>query len=315
MLGYIQPASTSEKKQVREEPAHIIIKDGTCTPHKNTYLLASLRDPDDASKDKKEEGKTSLSYEDAKRFYKSSNVEMQEEGRTTLRSMALDIECRWRRIVVAKLLFKSAHVDDKMIGKSILLSLVGEVGSVAKILFKHADNEETRNKARKTLYRILENPEKFYQAPSEEIYTDQLLLKIRTALDLIEKGNEQDKHIGEWAIKNARERAFTHEKSKCLRCLALFAFELENCHIEAYSAYEYLLSCGDKDYEYSATRDLEKIAQTKEHIYQYNAAAILYLKSNYSSNVAEEALSYIANRKSHPYQAEAKKMLSGCVLL
>ena len=72
----------------------------------------------------------------------------------------------------------------------------------ATCLFEYADNEETKNVARETLYLVLRNPEAYYKAASSEAFEDQLLVKLKTAVSLIKKGNEKDKLEGEGAIQD-----------------------------------------------------------------------------------------------------------------
>ncbi|OJW47913.1 MAG: hypothetical protein BGO67_03210 [Alphaproteobacteria bacterium 41-28] len=183
----------------------------------------------------------------------------------------------------------------------------------ATFLFKNADNEETKNIARETLYSILNRPEAYYRAPSEDVYTDQLLLKLKTAITLIEKGSDQDKSVGDKAIQDAYHHAFILERSKCLRSLWIIAGNLKDSHLEGIYAYEYLLSCGGE--ERYAEDSICQIAQKERHPHQYIAAKILYKKSKYSSRLAENVLRSIANQKNHPHQNEAKEALSFCILM
>src|SRR3546814_2065928 len=103
----------------------------------------------------------------------------------------------------------------------------------AKFLFKNADDEETKDIARSTLFSVLKNPENYYRAPAEDVYTDQLRVKIETAILLMQKGNDQDKQRGVAAIQDAKDHAFFSLRGeKRFWSLAIIAGNLEHNNVE-----------------------------------------------------------------------------------
>lgn len=231
------------------------------------------------------EEKEDKSYlEECKILYKSNDKSQQEKGRLALYSILRDQDNYYSSNAAEFLYLNNNNEEDKIIGRIRLLSCARHISMggvhMAAFLFKNDDDEKTKVIVRSILYSILREPERYYVADYNEVYTDHLALKLDTAVMLIEKGNEEDKSMGNWAIEDAYRRAFDLEKSRRLRSLQMISGRVGG-HLKGFEAYEYLLSCKDEDYEYRARISLEAIAKKAGHPYQSKASSLLSLKYGY----------------------------------
>lgn len=188
----------------------------------------------------------------------------------------------------------------------------------ATFLFKNADDEEIKDSARKILICVLESPEKYYQAPSADVWTDQLRIKIEAAITLVKMGNDNDICLGRDAITRTYNNIFYRYQGEmrywALGIIAgkLDFFDLEdNVEVEIY---KYLLNCRDNEAESYAANSLLRIARNNKHSLQFSAALILHSKPMYNSD-ALKIIGDISRQSDHPNQHEALEKLSACLLL
>ncbi|MBM3633565.1 MAG: hypothetical protein FJX03_07705 [Alphaproteobacteria bacterium] len=164
----------------------------------------------------------------------------------------------------------------------------------------------------------MKSPEKYYQAPSADVWTDQLRIKIEAAITLMKRGNVNDISLGKSAIESTYNNIFyRYQGDKRDWALGILSNNLYHYGVEddvELQIYKYQLNCRDNNAETHAANNLLRIARNNKHSLQFRAALILHSKPMYNSN-AVEIIGDISRQSDHPNQHEALEKLSACLLL